>query len=63
MVATPGRAYMRKNCRIVDGQDTPDGTCAASLSQGGFGTGVDLNRNYGGFWGGTGASAVGVEPT
>ena len=24
--ATPGNAYKRKNCRVVDGQDTPDGT-------------------------------------
>jgi hypothetical protein len=57
VLATPGRAYMRKNCRVVDGEDTPDGTCAAVLaSPGGFGLGVDLNRNYGGFWGGPGAS-------
>ena len=64
IIGTPGRAYMRKNCRVVDGQDTPDGTCAAVLaSPGGFGTGVDLNRNYGGFWGGPGASDVRAEPT
>ena len=57
ILATPGRTYMRKNCRVVDGQDTPDGTCATVLaSPGGFGLGVDLNRNYGGFWGGPGAS-------
>ena len=44
---------MRKNCRVVDGQDTPDGSCAAvAASPAGFGLGVDLNRNYGGFWGG-----------
>ncbi len=64
ILATPGRAYMRKNCRVVDGQDTPDGTCAAVLaSPGGFGLGVDLNRNYGGFWGGPGASATFADPT
>ncbi len=57
VAATPGRTYMRKNCRVVDGQDTPDGTCAAVLATpAGFGTGVDLNRNYGGFWGGPGAA-------
>jgi hypothetical protein len=57
ILGTPGNAYKRKNCRIVDGQDTPDGTCAAAAtSPGGFGVGVDLNRNYGGFWGGPGAS-------
>ncbi len=64
VLATPGRAYMRKNCRVVDGQDTPDGTCAAVLaSPGGYGAGVDLNRNYGGFWGGPGASDVFADPT
>ena len=64
VLATPGRAYMRKNCRIVDGQDTPDGTCGALLaSPGGFGAGTDLNRNYGGFWGGPGASDMNADPT
>jgi len=61
VLATPGQTYKRKNCRVVDGQDIPDGTCRATLaSPGGFGVGVDLNRNYGGFWGGPGAS--GPEP-
>lgn len=56
---TPGQAYKRKNCRVVDGVDTPDDTCRATLaSPGGFGLGVDLNRNYGGFWGGPGAAAT-----
>ena len=55
---------MRKNCRLVDGQDTPDGTCAlAATSPGGYGVGVDLNRNYGGYWGGPGASDVFADPT
>lgn len=63
VLLTPGQAYKRKNCRIVDGQDTPDGTCAASLtSPGGFGVGVDLNRNYGGFWGGPGAAGSEPDP-
>ncbi|HEU4511729.1 MAG TPA: M14 family zinc carboxypeptidase [Nocardioidaceae bacterium] len=57
LLGTPGNAYKRKNCRLVDGVDTVDGTCAAAVaSPGGFGLGVDLNRNYGGFWGGPGAS-------
>lgn len=52
------QAYKRKNCRIIDGSDTPDGTCEATLaSPAGFGLGVDLNRNYGGLWGGPGAAA------
>ncbi len=64
IVGTPGNAYKRKNCRLVDGQDTPDGTCAAAAtSPGGFGAGVDLNRNYGGFWGGPGASSTFADPT
>ena len=57
VLATPGNTYRRKNCRIVDGVDNPDGTCAVTAaSPGGFGAGVDLNRNYGGFWGGPGAA-------
>ena len=64
ILGTPGNAYKRKNCRIVDGQDTPDGTCAAAAtSPGGYGAGVDLNRNYGGFWGGPGASSTFADPT
>ncbi len=64
ILGTPGNAYKRKNCRVVDGVDTPDGTCAAAAtSPGGYGIGVDLNRNYGGFWGGPGASATFADPT
>uniref|UniRef100_UPI003563CC79 M14 family zinc carboxypeptidase n=1 Tax=Nocardioides sp. TaxID=35761 RepID=UPI003563CC79 len=64
VLATPGRTYMRKNCRIVDGEDTPDGSCeAALLTPGGYGAGVDLNRNYGGFWGGPGADTNPAGPT
>jgi hypothetical protein len=64
VLATPGNAYKRKNCRVVDGQDPPDGTCAlAATSPGGYGAGVDLNRNYGGFWGGPGASDLFADPT
>ena len=65
IIGTPGNAYKRKNCRLVDGQDTPDGTCrvGSASSPGGFLTGVDPNRNYGGFWGGPGASDVFADPT
>ena len=64
VLATPGRAYQRKNCRIVDGQVPPKGTCYALLATpGGYGHGVDLNRNYGGFWGGPGASDLIADPT
>ena len=64
ILGTPGNAYKRKNCRLVDGQDTPDGTCAVgATSPGGYGVGVDLNRNYGGYWGGPGASDLFADPT
>jgi hypothetical protein len=63
VLATPGQTYKRKNCRVVDGQDIPDGSCAATAtSNGGFGAGVDLNRNYGGFWGGPGAAPTEPNP-
>ncbi len=63
VLATPGQTYKRKNCRVVDGEDTPDGSCVATLSSpGGFGVGVDLNRNYGGFWGGPGAAGTEPDP-
>lgn len=63
ILGTPGNAYKRKNCRVADGvTSTPAGVCTVP-SQGGFGIGVDLNRNYGGFWGGPGAEAEPVGPT
>lgn len=49
VIGNPGNAYKRKNCRVVDGQSTPPGGCEPS-SPGGFGIGIDLNRNYGGLW-------------
>jgi murein tripeptide amidase MpaA len=65
ILGTPGNAYKRKNCRVVDGEDTPDGSCAgfSATSPGGYGVGVDLNRNYGGLWGGPGASDQFADPT
>ncbi|WP_297622840.1 M14 family metallopeptidase [Nocardioides sp.] len=65
ILGTPGNAYKRKNCRVVDGQDTPDGSCAvfSATSPGGFLVGTDLNRNYGGLWGGPGASDLFADPT
>ncbi|HXG76339.1 MAG TPA: M14 family zinc carboxypeptidase, partial [Gaiellaceae bacterium] len=38
------------------------GACELS-SPGGYGAGIDLNRNYGGLWGGPGASDVFAHPT
>ncbi|MQA27781.1 MAG: carboxypeptidase [Micromonosporaceae bacterium] len=62
ILGTPGNAYKRKNCRIVDGQEPAAGECAAG-SPGGFGAGIDTNRNYGGLWGGPGASDNAADPT
>ncbi|SFB60175.1 Zinc carboxypeptidase [Amycolatopsis marina] len=45
--------YKRKNCRVADGAVPTPAQCAdADNSR----LGVDLNRNYGGNWGGAGAS-------
>jgi hypothetical protein len=63
VLGTPGNAYKRKNCRIEGSDSTPPGACDAAASPGGFGIGVDPNRNYGGFWGGPGASDLAADPT
>jgi hypothetical protein len=63
VLGTPGNAYKRKNCRVLDGvATTPPGACELP-SPGGYGIGIDLNRNYGGAWGGGGASDVFADPT
>ena len=51
----PFFAYKRRNCRPVDGQSSPPGVCGLQPFRY---TGVDPNRNYGGFWGGPGASSL-----
>ncbi len=48
-----GFAYKRRNCRVADGRDPAPGECASLANRR---RGVDPNRNYGGFWGGPGAS-------
>jgi hypothetical protein len=58
---TPTNAYKRKNCRYLPGVTQPAGTCEIVWSPIGYGTGVDLNRNYGGLWGGPGADAEPVS--
>ncbi|MDQ4006707.1 MAG: carboxypeptidase [Actinomycetota bacterium] len=63
ILGTPGNAYKRKNCRMYDGQESGSGECALATSPGGYGVGIDLNRNYGGFWGGPGASDQFADPT
>ena len=49
--------YRRKNCRYAD--DSNGGSCVQPAG-GAASIGVDPNRNYGGFWGGPGAS---TDPT
>lgn len=63
ILGTPGNAYKRKNCRMIDGQEPLAGECAAATSNGGFGVGIDTNRNYGGLWGGPGAASEFFDPT
>jgi hypothetical protein len=48
-------AYKRRNCRVQDGALPAEGQCG--LWENRF-LGVDPNRNYGGFWGGPGASTA-----
>ena len=63
ILATPGNAYKRKNCRVVDGIGGIPQLCDVAPSPGGYGIGVDLNRNYGALHGGPGAAAEPVSPT
>ena len=54
LALTDGASYKRKNCRPTAGsEDTP---CMSRPAV----QGVDLNRNYGAFWGGVGSS---TDPT
>ena len=55
-----GQEYWRKNCRFPKGP--PDGSCAQP-GNGLASPGVDPNRNYGGFWGGPGASGNPLDQT
>jgi murein tripeptide amidase MpaA len=63
ILATPANTYKRKNCGIDGLETTPPLLCDAAKSPGGFGVGVDLNRNYGAFHGGPGASDNPADPT
>ena len=47
-------AYKRRNCRIEQNKRPAAGQCAEPDNRG---LGTDPNRNYGGFWGGPGASS------
>jgi hypothetical protein len=52
-VVDPSFAYKRKNCRVQDLAMPAPGECGLQANRA---LGVDPNRNYGGFWGGGGAS-------
>ncbi|HYH60601.1 MAG TPA: M14 family zinc carboxypeptidase [Solirubrobacterales bacterium] len=54
--------YQRKNCRVVPPSEPPTANCMAVPNLGLTQFGVDPNRNYGGFWGGPGASAEDTLP-
>ena len=56
----PGFAYKRKNCRIKNFELPQPGECAQQANRY---LGVDPNRNYGGDWGGPGASSAGDNDT
>ncbi len=59
-ILTHPNEYRRKNCRLIT--DAEAGSClqpALGLAS----AGVDPNRNYGGFWGGPGASADATNET
>ena len=47
--------YQRKNCRYAPPREDEGGDCEQTFGNGLEHTGVDPNRNYGGFWGGPGA--------
>ncbi|MDX6691598.1 MAG: carboxypeptidase [Solirubrobacteraceae bacterium] len=52
--------YKRKNCRILDGGLPGAGQCEMQAN---IDRGVDPNRNYGGYWGGPGASVNVADET
>ncbi len=56
--------YQRKNCRVVTPEPTrpPTANCMGAPNLGITQFGVDPNRNYGGFWGGPGASSEETLP-
>ena len=53
-------AYKRRNCRVTDGAVPAPGECARRENRN---RGTDPNRNYGGFWGGPGASSSRTSDT
>jgi murein tripeptide amidase MpaA len=60
ILGDPGFAYKRRNCRVQDGATPGPGECAQRTNRN---LGVDPNRNYGGLWGGPGASVSRTDDT
>ncbi|CAA9501315.1 MAG: Carboxypeptidase T precursor [uncultured Solirubrobacteraceae bacterium] len=58
--STSGFAYKRRNCRIKDGATPAANECGMSANRN---RGTDPNRNYGGLWGGNGASSSPTSDT
>ncbi len=54
--------YQRKNCRFLPPLEDDGGSCTQMPALGLTQFGVDPNRNYGGFWGGPGASSADTLP-
>ena len=54
--------YHRKNCRFIPPAEDAGGSCTQAPNLGLTQFGVDPNRNYGGFWGGPGASSADTLP-
>ena len=59
-IVDPSFAYKRRNCRILDGALPGVGECGLQSNRN---LGVDPNRNYGGLWGGPGASFLTTNDT
>ncbi len=59
-VVDPSFAYKRRNCRITDFAIPAPGECGLQANRN---RGTDPNRNYGGFWGGGGASFAPTNDT
>ena len=57
LIATDSAAYKRKNCRPAAGSEAIPCITRPTIQ------GVDLNRNYGAFWGGVGSSPTPADQT
>ena len=65
ILGTPGQRLQAQELpRSSTGRTPPTAPARwRATSPGGYGIGIDLNRNYGGYWGGPGASDLFADPT